>query len=80
MLAATASAQSARDMRITGIDLRVTSGTLQLNHITSAEAYMGEDLRTVITEEIKLEARTTDERRVIASSEQGIVTISGDRP
>lgn len=76
---AQAPSEAPRDMRLTGIDLRVTSGTLELNRVTSGAAWLRADARAVVTEDIKLEANTTDNRKVLATSQEGIVTIAGDR-
>lgn len=76
-MTALAAAQAPRELRLEGLDVRLTSGTLELNHVTASDAAISEDGRQIIAGNLMLEARTEGQPPVRATAPVGYVTIGG---
>lgn len=65
------------NMRMTGLDLSTTSGTLELQRVKADRAVMSDDGLSIITERLSLQTASPGSGTVKAEAETGVVVIGG---
>ncbi|MCC6546938.1 hypothetical protein IT570_07190 [Candidatus Sumerlaeota bacterium] len=65
-------------MEMTGVDLVTTSGTLELQRVSAAEAVLSDDGVRIDTKELTLSLRLGENRNVSAKAPEGIIIVGGE--
>lgn len=65
-------------MEMTGVDLVTTSGTLELQRVSAAEAQLSDDGIRIDTKQLTLSLSLSADRKVSATAPEGIIIVGGE--
>lgn len=80
LIAAGATGAAAQDLRLTGIDLTATSGTLELHRVRAATAVLNSTSTQILTDELEFVANAGERGPLVARADYGFVAVDGTRP
>ncbi|HMX62809.1 MAG TPA: hypothetical protein PKD58_07055, partial [Candidatus Sumerlaeota bacterium] len=63
---------------MTGVDLVTTSGTLELQRVSAAEAQLSDDGIRIDTKQLTLSLSLSADRKVSATAPEGIIIVGGE--